>query len=196
MGFVRSVIVGAVAVALSSMPSHGQNNAPLVSKHRIVLGLMIADSPARVWVQNGTMARVSLAGQALGLVPRLLQANRIRVTVVELTTDPGTGDEHAQQTGEFEIELGERLQYTEGRFALEIEFVEVKPPVGEGGNAASVDSDPCTICCMYCPPDLVVCASYVEVWCGSCCCPKACSCGDEARRGRSVPSTPPSRIKK
>ena len=164
LALIGLLIVPATVPARSQVKAY----APGISGDRVVLQLYLNSRPARVVVQNGTMARVKTGGLALGLVPSATQ-DKVNLTIVQIFTD-AAGNEGVRQVDRLQLERGGVSRHQEGNLVLDVQWVETLPPIQQ-----TVDGGGCWSCCVTCGDD-TICACRVEMECGHCCCQSHCLC--------------------
>jgi len=165
--------IAALLSAVVVVPGHAQIKAFTVpiSRDTVTLRLLVGDAPATVTVQNGGLARVSVKdGPAMGLVPTI-KAKTVELTVMEITTDPTTGNEGLRQVAKVTLPRGQSVRLDDIALPFEVELLDTKAVAGLG---ASPDG-PTRTCCVVCGTN-TFCGCLVIAECGQCCCPSACDC--------------------
>jgi hypothetical protein len=109
-------------------------------------------------------------GPVLGLLPTI-GSQGVDVVVMQIVADPLTGNEGMRQLTKVSLSAGAVVHLDALPIPLEIELLQTalaRPPTTDTG-------DPCTKCCVTCGTT-TVCACWVEMECGRCCCSSTCEC--------------------
>ena len=165
-------VVG-LALVLATQPGHAQVKASTVpiSRDTLTLRVVFAQSPLRLTVQNGGLARLAIKnGAIIGLVP-VITSHGANLTVFEIVADPVTGNEGMKQVVKVDLVAGRVVRIAEAALPLEVELVQTTP----AAKAPPGIDGPCLTCCVTCG-EIISCACLVEAECGSCCCPAGCVC--------------------
>jgi hypothetical protein len=149
-----------------------------VATERIVLRLRLGDTRARIVVQAGKMATISTPGwPLLGLVanPR---GTTLEIVISAAAPQTGVASEEMSEIYRTTIEQGGTLRLDLPGGALVVEWIETKAP-----TAPDLPAGGCTSCCLTCGGS-TVCACFVEMSCGFCCCSGVCACDIEGLTGK------------
>ena len=184
---MQRLMLAMLMVALTMAPGHAQvkvSSAP-VSRDTITLRLVVDGTPAEVTVQNGGLARVARkGGPAVGLIP-VIVGHDVDLMVIEILTDPTTGNEGARQFARLKLSTGRTHGVDASPLPLEVELLRTAPP----STQSPQPEGPCMVCCVTCG-DQTVCACVVIMECGMCCCSGVCPCPFSPGGGATCHSAP------
>ena len=172
MRFAKLAFV-ALLIAVLIRPGHAQTRATSVpvSKETITIRLVLAQTPATATIQNGALARMAIKdGPTLGFIP-IIAGLAVKLAVVEIVTDPTTGNERVHQLSQTTLPMGEVVHLDATPVPIEVELLNTAS--GSSGQGDSPNG-PCTTCCVTCD-GYTVCACAVTMHCGQCCCPDCCT---------------------
>ena len=172
MRFKRLAVAGLLAATTVSL-GHAQVKATSVpiSRDTVTLRLVADQTPAKLTVQNGAMARLSVKdGPTLGLIP-VTASEGVDLGVVEITADPVSGNEGVRQVAKVALSLGQVVQLDAIPIPLEVELLQVDIASSQTPGT----NRPHTTCCVTCG-ELTRCGCWVTTDCGGCCCSNACDC--------------------
>ena len=113
----------------------------------------------------------------------MVRGTAIDLMLVQIQADRVTGNEGVRQLAVRRLERGTFQRYSEASVPPDVEFVELNPPP-VGNNSPN---GPCTTCCVTCG-DKTICACWVIMDCGRCCCDTACVCWDSSDPLRGQPA--------
>jgi hypothetical protein len=158
----------------------------------VTLRLIIGDTPVRLSVPNGEMARLGIRDQqVVGLIPSV-GSDRTILTIVEIRIDPVTAEQRFQELGQIALIPGVVSHFSGAVMPLEVELIGTTPSTGVKGSFTPVPNGPCMACCVPCN-GFLFCACSVETECGSCCCPASSM---SATCGSNSPSPHPAKKKR
>jgi len=172
-----ALIAAAVLVLLAGLAFvHAQVSPTPFSRQAVTLRVTVGDAPpGRVTVSNGGTVRLEQnGGRKLTLVPTI-SGDRVTVRLLEVDADGVTGSD--RELAELDLTTpGLPVDLGVPDLPVQIELAEVKSTAVEDVEQLS-PARPCSECCVTCD-GIKFCACYVEMWCGSCCCPQGgCDCG-------------------
>jgi hypothetical protein len=149
-----------------------------VATERIVLRLRLGATPARIVVQAGKMATIATPGWPLiGLVANP-KGSTLGLVVSAASSHAAVPSQEMAEISRSTIEPGGSLHLDLPGGVLAFEWIETKSPL-----PPDLPAGECTRCCLTCG-ESTVCACFVEMSCGFCCCSGVCACDIEDLTGK------------
>jgi hypothetical protein len=144
---------------------------PLIVRLSVVAAPYV---PATVALRNGEMGRWTRGdGSQYGLTPVVADGSS-QLLVFSITPGRTPGTERLQQLGTLALAPGKAAAYPAQAALFEVILLGTAPVPSKTPESAGPEAL-CTTCCVTCG-DWTVCASAVQMECGSCCCEEHCSC--------------------